>query len=250
MAAVPLLNGKVVDLTGPRLTARWGVTCTDLGASVIAPNGKLVSVFGPNYARQLWHYVHDDAATGWTHGGISTVIPSDLLRVDDSIYLHAIVNRGFVVAHGRGRQVSRQPARRIRPVLVWDYDPDDGWVCVVATGFQRDKGIILMRVRPEHIGQRSRYVSWGLTDGRWAWGQTATPITPEEAFQEQGRATLRRLCVAGLAVRHSGRHRADGVTVAHRRRMALPGNAIQGCAEGRHEDRAAARPDQPVSSRP
>ncbi|MDT5333008.1 MAG: hypothetical protein QOF31_4305 [Mycobacterium sp.] len=95
MAAVPLLNGKVVDLTGPRLTARWGVTCTDLGASVIAPNGKLVSVFGPNYARQLWHYVHDDAATGWTHGGISTVIPSDLLRVDDSIYLHAIVNRGF-----------------------------------------------------------------------------------------------------------------------------------------------------------
>ncbi|MDT5245834.1 MAG: hypothetical protein QOD36_3210, partial [Mycobacterium sp.] len=137
MAAVPLLNGKVVDLTGPRLTARWGVTCTDLGASVIAPNGKLVSVFGPNYARQLWHYVHDDAATGWTHGGISTVIPSDLLRVDDSIYLHAIVNRGFVVAHGRGRQVSRQPARRIRPVLVWDYDPDDGWVCVVATGFQR-----------------------------------------------------------------------------------------------------------------
>jgi hypothetical protein len=160
MAAVPLLNGKVVDLTGPRLTARWGVTCTDLGASVIAPNGKLVSVFGPNYARQLWHYVHDDAATGWTHGGISTVIPSDLLRVDDSIYLHAIVNRGFVVAHGRGRQVSRQPARRIRPVLVWDYDPDDGWVCVVATGFQRDKGIILMRVRPEHIGQRSRYVSW------------------------------------------------------------------------------------------
>jgi hypothetical protein len=67
----------------------------------------------------------------------------------------------------------------------WDYDPDDGWVYVVATGFQRDKGIILMRVRPERIGQRSRYVSWGFTDGRWAWGQTATPITPEEAFQEQ-----------------------------------------------------------------
>ena len=115
--AVPLLNGKVVDVTGPRLTERWGVTCTDLGASVVAPNGKLVSVFGdtfsgrkvgrgdwrspvalvgtgdadheivyeragggdPNYAHQLWYYIHDDAATSWTHGGISSVIPSDLL---------------------------------------------------------------------------------------------------------------------------------------------------------------------------
>ena len=86
----------------------------------------------PDYARQLWHYIHDDAATGWTRGGISTVIPSDLLRVDDSIYLHAIVNRGFgnVIwteiwrsddsgiswTHmGRERQVSRRPARRATP---------------------------------------------------------------------------------------------------------------------------------------
>src|SRR6201999_2486169 len=48
----------------------------------------------PDYAHQRWHYIHDNAASGWTRGGISTVIPSDLLRVDDSIYLHAIVNRG------------------------------------------------------------------------------------------------------------------------------------------------------------
>jgi hypothetical protein len=57
----------------------------------------------------------------------------------------------------------------------WDYDPNDGWVYVVATGFQRDKGIILMRVRPEHIGQRSRYASWSFANGRWAWGEQATP---------------------------------------------------------------------------
>ena len=49
-AAVPLLNGKVADLTGPGLTSRFGVTCTDLGASVVAPNGKLVSVFGDTFA--------------------------------------------------------------------------------------------------------------------------------------------------------------------------------------------------------
>ena len=224
-AAVPLLNGKVVDLTGPGLTERWGVTCADLGPSVVAPNGKLVSVFGdtfsgrkvgqgdwrspvvligtgdadheiayeraggedPNYARQLWHYIHDDAATGWTHGGISTVIPSDLLCVDNSIYLHAIVNRGFGnviwteiwrsddsgISWSHIGEDAKFPAGHhggYAQCWSWDYEPDDGWVYVVATGFQRDKGIILMRVRPEHIGQRSRYVSWGHTDGRWAWG--------------------------------------------------------------------------------
>ena len=101
-----MLTGKLVDLTGPNVTERWGVTCTDLGASVLAPNGKLVSVFGdtfsgrrvgqgdwrspvvligtgdanneivyeyaggedPDYARQLWPYIHDDTGTGWTRG--------------------------------------------------------------------------------------------------------------------------------------------------------------------------------------
>src|SRR3981081_2569254 len=105
--AVPLRDGKVGNLTGPRLTRRLGVMCADLGPSVIAPNGKLVSVFGdtfsgrkvgqgdwrspvvligtgdanheivyeraggsdPNYARQLWHYGHDEGAPGWTRSG-------------------------------------------------------------------------------------------------------------------------------------------------------------------------------------
>jgi Domain of unknown function (DUF4185) len=243
---VPLLNGKVVDLTGPGLTDRWGVTCTDLGASVVAPNGKLVSVFGdtfsgrkvgqgdgrspviligtgdadheiiyeraggedPDYARQLWHYIHDDAATGWTRSGISTVTPSDLLRVYGSIYLHAIVNRGFgnVIwteiwrSDDSGISWTHMGEKAKFPADLhgghaqcwsWDYDPDDGWVYVVATGFQRDKGIILMRVRPEHIGDRSRYTSWGYADERWARRNLATPITP--AGEKWGELSFRRM---------------------------------------------------------
>ena len=279
----------------------------------------------PNYAHQLWPYIHDDAATGWTHGGISTVIPSDLLRVDDSIYLHAIVNRGFgnVIwteiwrsddsgiswSHmGKDAKFPADLHDGYAQSWSWDYEPDDGWVYVVATGFQRDKGVILMRVRPEHIGQRSRYVSWGYADGRWAWENVATPITPQgekwgeltfrrmaqgkwvlggflaskyalgyrvvdspvanmhttqlqvpdgrlvmgrrEPLQEQGRATVRRLYTAGLAVRHPGRYRTGGNTVEHRSRMALSGNAIQGHAQGHHEDGASTGSDQPMSVRP
>lgn len=244
--AVPLRDGKVADLTGPGLTDRFGVTCTDLGASVIAPNGKLVSVFGdtfsgrrvgrgdwrspvvligtgdadheivyeraggpdPDYARQLWPYVHDDAGFGWRRSGISTVIPSDLLRVDDSIYLHAIVNRGFGnvswteiwrsddsgVSWTQLGEQAKFPADLHgghAQCWSWDFNPDDGWVYVMATGFQRDKGIILMRVRPGQIGRRSRYSSWGFTGQRWEWGQRATPITP--AAERWGELSFRRM---------------------------------------------------------
>ena len=132
MRPLPRRCGKAVDVTGPGITDRWGVTCADLGASVLAPDGSLVSVFGdtfsgdtvgrgdwrspvvligrgdadhqivyhraggpdPDYARQLWHYRHDHTAAR-RRRGISTVIPSDLLTVGDSVYLHAIVNRGL-----------------------------------------------------------------------------------------------------------------------------------------------------------
>lgn len=245
-ATLPMLNGKAVDLTGPGLTEKFGVTCTDLGASVTAPNGSLVSVFGdtfsgrrvgegdwrspviligtgdanhrivyeraggpdPDYARQLWHYVHDDASTGWSRGGISTVIPSDLLCVGDAIYLHAIVNRGF--SNVIWTEIWRSDDSGISWVHLgeqakfpaglhgghaqcwsWALDPDDGWVYVAATGFQRDKGIILMRVRPERIGDRQRYSSWGFSHGRWQWGQLATPITPPG--ERWGELSFRRL---------------------------------------------------------
>lgn len=238
-------DGKVVDLTGPGRTDRWGVTSTDLGASVVAPNGKLVSVFGdtfsgprvgegewrspvvligtgdadhrivyeyaggadPGWAHQLWHYLHD-AAPGWARGGISTVLPSDLLRVGDSIYLHAMVNRGFPnvvwteiwrsddsgISWTHLGEDAKFPADLhggLAQCWSWDYDPDDGWVYVVATSFRRDKGVILMRVRPEDIGNRTCYLSWGFASGRWQWGTTATPITPPG--ERWGELTFRRL---------------------------------------------------------
>jgi D-arabinan endo alpha-(1,5)-arabinofuranosidase len=239
------VTGKVADLTGPRHTRRFGVTCTDLGASVTAPNGKLVSVFGdtfsgrrvgrgdwrspvvligtgdatrairyeraggpdPDYAHQLWHYVHDDAGSGWTRSGISTVIPSDLLRVEDALYLHVIVNRGFGnvawteiwrsddsgITWAHMGQDSRFPADLHdghAQCWSWDFDPDDGWVYVVSTGFQRDKGIVLQRVRPRDVGFRSRYQAWGQSDDGWSWGGRATCVTPPG--ETWGELTLRR----------------------------------------------------------
>lgn len=233
-------GGKLADLTGPGITDRFGMRCADLGASVEAPDGHLVSVFGDTfsgdrvgvgqwrspviligrgdathpitythaggsdtrYARQLWHYRHRPNP-GLLRRGISTVIPSDLLRVGDALYLHAIVNRGFgnVVWTEIWRsddsgmtwthlgEAAKFPADLFgghAQCWTWDYDPRDGWVYVVSTGFQRDKGLILRRVRPENIGDRSRYMAWG-PDG---WGRQASVITPSD--ETWGELSLRR----------------------------------------------------------
>ena len=231
--------GKVKNLTGPGITDRFGMRCADLGASVEAPDGHLVSVFGDTfsgdrvgvgewrspviligrgdaahpitythaggsdarYARQLWHYRHRPNP-GLLRRGISTVIPSDLLRVGDALYLHAIVNRGFgnVVwteiwrSDDNGAtwthlgEAAKFPADLYgghAQCWTWDYDPRDGWVYVISTGFQRDKGMILRRVRPDHIGDRSRYHAWGPH----GWGREATVITP--AGETWGELSLR-----------------------------------------------------------
>jgi hypothetical protein len=234
-------SGKVKDLTGPGLTERFGAMCTDLGATVRAADGNLVSVFGdtfsgnrvgsgdwrspviligtgdathpivyrraggadPGYARQLWRYRHRNTP-GLLRRGISTVIPSDLLRVGDSLYLHAIVNQGFgnvvwteiwqsdnngVSWHNLGKR-AKFPAGLYRghaQCWTWDYDPTDGWVYVVSTGFQRNKGLILRRVRPEQIGDQTAYLAW--SDGEW--GQDASVITPPG--ETWGELSLRRL---------------------------------------------------------
>jgi Domain of unknown function (DUF4185) len=213
---------------------------------VTAPNGKLVSVFGdtfsgrkvgrgdwrspviligtgdasnrivyeraggpdPDYARQLWHYDHDGPDSGWTRSGISTVIPSDLLRVRDTLYLHVIVNRGF--GNVAWTEIWRSDDSGISWTNMgerarfaadlhdghaqcwsWDYDRQGDWVYVVSTGFQRDKGIILQRVRPAQIGDSSRYWAWGSSGDGWSWGRRATPITPND--ETWGELTLRRL---------------------------------------------------------
>ncbi len=239
-------EGKLADITGPGITDRWGATCTDLGASVVAPNGTLVSVFGdtfsgnsvgegdrrspviligtgdadqaisyhraggadPAYAQQLWRYTRRTGGLGRARREISTVIPSDLLRVGDTLYLHVIANRGFGNVVWTEIWASDDSGISWRHLggdtkfpaglhnghaqcWSWDYDPVDGWVYVVSTGFQRDKGIILRRVRPEHIGDRRKYVGWGRAGGGWSWGKAPTPVTPDG--ETWGELSLRRL---------------------------------------------------------
>ncbi len=241
--SLPKIEGKVSDITGRGITDSFGVTSTDLGASILGSDGKLISIFGDtfsgdrvgegdwrspvalvgsgdtnhrilyesavgpdkNYAKQLIDYVHDNPSSGWSRGGISTIIPDDLLRIDDKLYFHGIVNRGFGNVIGTGiwqsddngeswKLACEFPAdlnKGYSQCWSWDYNPDDGYVYIVSTGFQRDKGIILQRVLPENIDKPEKYSDWGYANGKWDWDQEATPITPPG--ERWGELSLRRL---------------------------------------------------------
>ena len=76
MAHTRRSTGKLADITGPGITDRWGATCTDLGASVVAPNGTLVSVFGDTFSGNCagegdWRSPVILIGTGHAHQAIS-----------------------------------------------------------------------------------------------------------------------------------------------------------------------------------
>ncbi|AKL88326.1 endolysin [Gordonia phage GMA6] len=250
---------KVSDLTGDGLSDRFGMRATDLGAMIEAPNGKLVAVFGdtwkdrvggidwrapviligskgangviqweraggsdPNYARQLWAYTHDSPP--WTKGGISTVLPSDLLRIGNTLYLHVMVNKGFPTVAwteiwksedsgiswthlGENSKLSGTAGNGLLQCLSWDYNADDDYVYAVSTGFQRDKGIVLRRFRPTQINNQSLWQVWNY-NGTWGWRTNVNPSVITPSGEKWGELTLRKLAngwvLGGLSMHSLG----------------------------------------------
>ena len=125
---------KVKDLTGPGHTDRFGIGGTDLGVTVVAPDGRLVSVFGDtfekagvggpgwrspvvlfgdpatvrtgivwtgaagpgDYAHQVLAYEHGSVIEGRT---VTTVLPTDIITIGEEMYLHVMVCEGLGNVH-------------------------------------------------------------------------------------------------------------------------------------------------------
>jgi len=218
---------KVADLTGPGLTTRFRMEATDLGIPTRTPDGRMLFVFGDSFeqarvgggwwrsptalhslttdlgsgvqwsgavggeaAQQLWDYEHDNPV-------FTTVLPSDVITLGDSMYLHAMVNNGLgnVVwteiwrsddsgatwVH-TGAKFAPDLHQGLFQLLTWAAG-DDGYVYVCSTSFDRSRPIILHRVPAEVIADPTAYEPWGHRDGVWAWGNPPTPIL-EGAFGE------------------------------------------------------------------
>ncbi|WP_233576077.1 DUF4185 domain-containing protein [Saccharopolyspora rhizosphaerae] len=126
---------KVKDLTGPGITDHLGIGGTDLGVTAIAPDGRLVAVFGDTfdragvggpgwrspvvvfgdagsarngirwtgslgarsaYAEQALSYEHESIIHGHP---VSTVLPTDLITVGNAMFLHVMVCQGLGNVH-------------------------------------------------------------------------------------------------------------------------------------------------------
>ncbi|UFU06002.1 DUF4185 domain-containing protein [Ruania halotolerans] len=225
-ASAAVTSTKIKDLVGTQTPVQYGIGATDLGIPAIAPDGRAVWVFGdtwldhvggtnwrspvalysgttnPNagvtfngcagngattqaHAPQLWYYPHDHYFT--------TVIPSDVITIGGTMYLHAIVNGPHfgAVRWTEVWQSTDSGATWQHTGLTFPGDKDggyfqcitwgqgnDGYVYLFATGFQRDKGIKLYRVPETQITNGAAYQPWGWNGSHWVWGATATEVLP------------------------------------------------------------------------
>lgn len=264
---------KIKDLTGPGLTTRFRMEATDLGIPARTPDGRTLWVFGDTFehayvgggwwrspvalwsrttdlntgvtwsgavggaaAQQLWHYEHNNPV-------FSTVLPSDVITIGGTMYLHAMVNKGLgnvvwtevwrsddsgATWRHTGAKFPADHLGGLFQLLTWGLG-NDGYVYVYSTGFQRDKPIILHRVRQDRITDLNAYEPWGWRDGVWAWGNHPTPIL-EGRFGE--------LCLRPLGGKwlltffNAGDYRIDGILMdyptsnlytAHRRTLVWGG---------------------------
>lgn len=265
---------KVCDLTGPGITDRFGVGGTDLGATVGAPDGRLLSVFGDtfegagvggpgwrspivlfadpdsppdglrwtgsagpgDYAYQVVDYIHDGyrrvgrGVFAWRR--ISTVLPTDVLTVGDEVFLHVMACRGLgnprvtELHHSRDSGETWDPAGcrwagdhlgGLFQMLTWEIDAAGEWVYALTTGFQRNRGLVLQRVRADRLTDPAAWDGWGWDGATWDWGRTPTEVLTG-AF---GEMSLRRVPDASgrewwlLVVFDAGNYRIDAYLLDH-----------------------------------
>lgn len=186
-----------IDVCRPTTTYRTGPGNPDwrspvgLFSDTVDPTAGLhwADAAGPgprDYASQLIDYVHGQ--------GCSTVLPSDVITVGDTMYLHVMVNEGLGTVLRTQIHRSTDGGRIWEPTgaefasrlegghrQLWTWETGgDGYVYVMSTGFQRDKGVILMRVREEYLADpdTSHWQTWGFRKGEWAWGAPTTIVLP------------------------------------------------------------------------
>jgi hypothetical protein len=152
---------------------------------------------------------------------VTTQLPSDVVRLGDVLYLQVMGCQGLGNVHFTELYESRDNGRTWSSTGCWwpgdhwngwfqnlTWCPgDDGYLYCVSSGFQRDKGLMLSRVRVKQLTDPDAWEPWGWTPtGGWAWGNPPGVVLPG-AFGEQ---CLRRIDDRWvLSVFDAGHYRID-----------------------------------------
>ena len=156
-------------------------------------------------ANQLARYVHQlpGRSFGRRFHRVTTKLPTDVITVGGTMYLHVMVCRELGRVHWTELHASLDGGRTWLPtgtrwrgdhlggmfqMLTWERG-GDGYVYAFTTGFQRDKGLILHRVPEGRLTDPEAWEPWGTSADGPAWGHPPTVVLPG-AF---GELCLRRV---------------------------------------------------------
>lgn len=170
-----------------RLQGNW---MSPVGFVAVKENGK-IKILRPlndgNRARQLINYQHDNRLT---------LLPSDIINVDGTLYMQAMWNRGIgnvlrteiFKSTNQGKSWS---SVQVIPntfmggmgnLISWEKGPD-GYIYMATTQFRRADDVYLVRFRPNQFHDRNQwqFLSFGA-QGEPVWSKTYGKILDQNVM--------------------------------------------------------------------
>lgn len=218
-----LVVNLIGDILGPGISDHVGVMTGDLGTMTSIGEGEEFAIIfgdswrGANFGQGEWMSPvgvvaeldaegrivikrplnegdHVEQLVEYSHHDGLTLIPSDIINLDGTLYMQGMWNKG--IGNVRSTQiwrstdqgqtwqsVSRNSANYLGgkgQLITWEQGPD-GYVYMMSTSFQRKNDVYLARFLPEDIGDHTSWEHYQLNqDGTGTWGNTATPILGEQ----------------------------------------------------------------------
>lgn len=216
-APVRMPNGTTVQIMGDVLgpySAHTGFRSGDLG--VMAPvgtNGEFAMIFGDSFrgnfgddwmspvgviakmdengyieiVRPIDNSYRVDDMISYHHVNNLTLIPSDVINIDGTLYMQGMWNQG--IGNVSGVQIWRSTDNGatwtsiastgsdflggMGQLISWEKGPD-GYIYTVATSFKRADPVYLMRFKPQDIGNMGKWQVYSPKKDKW--GSSAEPI--------------------------------------------------------------------------
>ncbi|MDU0478575.1 DUF4185 domain-containing protein [Staphylococcus chromogenes] len=216
------------DLLGPTISGKWGIQSGDLGEMAPLRDGQeFAIVFGDSFrgpklgdgewmspvgvvaklnaagrieivrplnpgerVEQLIKYQHNDRGL--------TLLPSDIINVDGTLYLQAMWNEGVgnvlsteiwkSTDNGKTWQsIAKLPANYMGGMgnlITWEKGPD-GYIYIMSSQFKRSDDIYLSRFRPDQFDQPALWEHYA----HGTWGSEYAPIVSHR--MDAGEMSLR-----------------------------------------------------------